>query len=175
MSSGVQPYISVTDFIGGGGKKKMGGRHHRHWMKPVIQKEQFLSCRLASSRAQTGPGLKGAESGGVSVGISFILAQIENLCSSASFSFVFGFFCRCCFFARSPTGDRQISLFCWWFWLHRDSFLFTVSNLMAHLLQRKQEHATNCTLRFQPYCTLCMKFREVLVVHLKVSGGHWAI
>lgn len=148
VSSGVQPYITVTDFIGGGGKT--GGRHHRHWMNPVIQKEQFLSCRLASSRAQTEPSLKWTESGGISVGISFILAQKENLCSSASFwSFV-------CFFARSPTGDKRISLFCWWFWVHRDSFLFTVSNLLAHQLSAR------CSW---PYCTVCMKLREVVVVH----------
>lgn len=78
-----------------------------------------------------------------------------------------------CFFARSPTGDKRISLFCWWFGVHRDSFLFTVSNLMAHLCRgnKSMQLSARCSW---PCCTVCMKFREVVVVHLNVSGRHWA-
>lgn len=141
-------------------EKKIGGRHHRHWMNPVIQKEQFLSCRLASSRAQTEPSLKWAESGGISVGISFTLAQKVQFCF---FFIVLG---RFCFFARSPTGDKQFSLF----WVPRDSFSFTVSNLMAHPCRgnKSMQLSARCSW---PYCAVCMKLRKVLVVRLHVSGS----
>lgn len=154
--------------------KKIGGRHHRHWMNPVIQKEQFLSCRLANSRAQTEPSLRWAQSGGISVGISFILTPKENLCSSASFWLFF-----VCLFvslpAVCPTGDEQISCrFCWWFWVHRDSFLFTVSNLMAHVPRGNKNMLLIARCSWS-HCTVCMKFREAVVVHLNVPGRHWAI
>ncbi len=36
-------------------------RHCKPWMKSLIQKEHFLSCKLARSQPQTGLSVKGAE------------------------------------------------------------------------------------------------------------------
>lgn len=71
-------------------------------MNSLIQKEQFLSCKLASSWAQTGLSCeqRGAGSGGILVGISLSLSQ--NLCSSAYFLIVLVF---------QPSGLDSCSVF----------------------------------------------------------------
>lgn len=71
-------YVSLTDLLVG----KKGRRHYRHWMNSLIQKEQFLSCKLASSWAQTGLSCeqRGAGSGGILVGISLSIQKLMQFC-----------------------------------------------------------------------------------------------
>lgn len=153
-------------FIGG---KKKGRRHYGHWMNSVIQKEHFLSCKLARSGAGTGLSAELRVEA-----YCRALSLCPNTCAILLILDCFGFPAAC------SAWGVQLCPLCWWvqFTTTASCSQWVTSYVMIlHVCSGQTVNEINAkyATAVQGLVVLTVLYVCVLVVHLTASGGQWMI